>query len=369
LKFEQCNPVPVPAYGPIDSIQSTLTTVFDWQYALANLKLLNLYDKGQAATWNASDLPWDTAVDLERLFREQLTVGIGEFMNRVMAPPRKLTDREALDYRTNAAGYLLSQFLHGEQGALIACAKLISSLPFEEGKWYAANQATDEARHVEVYHRYLTQKLGIAYEVHPSLRALFSSIVESPHWDLTFLGMQIMVEGLALAAFSGVGMLLTGEPLISEIIRRVALDESRHVAFGVIALRELYSGGLSAQELREREDFVIHASELLRERMVMTPVIERLGWEPAIWNPWVTDMPFMKAFRQTMFTKIVPNLRSIGLLTPRVRAAFDAMGLMRYAELKDSIEDATVRPPDELISQVADFMKTDVAQRMRQSGN
>ena len=114
---------------------------------------------------------------------------------------------------------MLSQFLHGEQGALIAAAKIVQTVPGEEAKFYAANQVADEARHVEVYHRYLTEKLGVSYEVHPSLNRLLNDIVSDSRWDVTYLGMQIMVEGLALAAFGLMRVMMQNEPLIQDITR------------------------------------------------------------------------------------------------------------------------------------------------------
>ena len=143
----------------------------------------------------------------------------------------------------NMTSFMLSQFLHGEQGALLATAKIVQGVPWEEAKFYAANQVADEARHVEVYHRYLTEKLGVSYPVNANLRTLLDQIIRDPRWDITFLGMQIMVEGLALAAFGVTRMQMADEPLIQDIITRVMGDESRHVAFGVLALHELYEQG------------------------------------------------------------------------------------------------------------------------------
>ena len=138
---------------------------------------------------------------------------------------------------------MLSQFLHGEQGALLATAKIVQGVPWEEAKFYAANQVADEARHVEVYHRYLTEKLGLSYECVPSLNRLLDDIITDSRWDITFLGMQIMVEGLALAAFGVTRMQMMDEPLIQDLIGRVMQDESRHVAFGVLSLADLYTQG------------------------------------------------------------------------------------------------------------------------------
>src|SRR4030095_4710105 len=182
--------------------------------------------------------------------------------------------------------FMLSQFLHGEQGALVATAKIVQGVPWTEAKFYAANQVADEARHVEVYHRYLTEKLGLSYAISPSLNRLLDDIIEDPRWDVTFLGMQIMVEGLALAAFGVTRLQMADEPLIQELITRVMGDESRHVAFGVLSLSDLYTQEMSSTELKEREEFVIEATHLLRDRLLMTPVFERLGWDTKVWTEW-----------------------------------------------------------------------------------
>jgi hypothetical protein len=252
--------------------------------------------------------------------------------------------------------FMLSQFLHGEQGALLATAKIVETVPWAEAKFYAASQVLDEARHVEVYHRYLTEKLGLSYGVHPSLQQLLDDILRDPRWDLTFLGMQILVEGLALAAFGLLRLQMAGEPLIQDITARIMADESRHVAFGVLALENLYTKEMDARELREREDFVIEASHLLRERLMMQPVFERLGWEVPVWLEWAQRTPFMVGFRQMTFSKIVPNLKRLGLLTPRVREAYGKMDLLRFENEKDSVEEPEVKPPAELVQLLLQLM-------------
>ncbi len=244
--------------------------------------------------------------------------------------------------------FMLSQFLHGEQGALVATAKIVQQVPTEEAKFYAANQVADEARHVEVYHRYLTEKLGLSYEIHPALGSLLEDIVGDSRWDITYVGMQIMVEGLALAAFGMMKLMMQDEPLIQDITTRIMNDESRHVAFGVLSLEGIYKD-MSDAELREREDFVIEATYLMRDRMLMHSVFDRLGWDQKVWVPWMSQTPFMKGFRQMLFSKIVPNLKRLGLLTPRVRAEYEKIGILQFETQKDSTEDPTPMPPAELI--------------------
>jgi hypothetical protein len=193
--------------------------------------------------------------------------------------------------------------------------------------------------------------------VHPSLGELLDQIVADSRWDVTYLGMQILVEGLALAAFGTMRLMMQNEPLIQDITARIMSDEARHVAFGVLSLQKLYGGELSGRELREREDFVIEATQLLRDRLLMHQVFERLDWDRAIWVPWMAETPFMKGFRQMMFSKIVPNLKRLGLLTPRVREAYAKLDILRFEHEKDSVEEPDVKPPEEMVRLMMQFFQ------------
>lgn len=360
MDYAQNNPIPVPPGGAFESVRSTIDTIFDWQYALEKRNLLALYEKGKAQNWNASDLDWSIDVSIEKMMRDRAQAGVGQMMDSVMNPPVKLDQDTLVELQLNMNAFMLSQFLHGEQGALVATAKIVQATPLEESKFYAASQVMDEARHVEVYHRYLTEKLGVSYPVVGSLQTLLDDIVMDSRWDVTFLGMQIMVEGLALAAFGMMRLMMTGEPLIQDITTRIMADESRHVAFGVLTLADLYTDEMSGNELREREDFVIEATHLLRERLLMTPVFERLGWDADLWTRWAQETPFMKGFRQMTFSKIVPNLKRLGLLTPRVRDAYAKWDLLRFEHLKDSVEEAEPQPPEELVQLLMQFFQENV---------
>jgi hypothetical protein len=349
MKYTQHNPLPIPDIGPTEPIDVTMTSIFDWEYALHRENLLNLYEKGKANTWNASDLDWSTEVNLEKIQRDYMGMGSQDVFNQMMNPPRALDQKEAIDLNLNINAWMLSQFLHGEQGALLATAKIVQGVPWEEAKWYAANQVADEARHVEVYHRYLTEKLGVSFGVNRHLRVLLDEIISDSRWDMTYLGMQIMVEGLALAAFGMMRLQWPDEPLIQDITTRIMADESRHVAFGVLSLEHLYTKELTAAELKEREDFVIEATHLMRDRLLMEDVYERMGFDVKTWVDWSITTPFMSGFRQMLFSKIVPNLKRLGLLTPRVRDAYEKLDLLRFEHMKDSSEDPEVASPAELV--------------------
>ena len=322
MKYVQRNPVPIPASGAFSEVRATLDAVFDWEYALKRQNLLGLFEKGKALNWNSNELDWSVDVDMERVMRERVG-GAGGMMNQLLSPPRPLTPDETVTLQIHMNSFMLSQFLHGEQGALLATAKIVETVPWAEAKFYAASQVLDEARHVEVYHRYLTEKLGLSYGVHPSLQTLLDDILRDPRWDLTFLGMQILVEGLALAAFGLLRLQMAGEPLIQDITGRIMADESRHVAFGVLALEDVY---------------------------------ERMGFDVKTWVDWSIKTPFMSGFRQMLFSKIVPNLKRLGLLTPRVRDAYAKMDLLRFEHEKDSIEEPEVKPPAELVQLLLQLM-------------
>jgi hypothetical protein len=352
LNYEQKNPLPLPASGPTESVSSAFDSVFDWEYALDRDALLALYEKGKDQTWNASELDWSIEVDLEKMAQERIDSGSYITMNQLLDPPRPLEPRESVEMNLNMTSWMISQFLHGEQGALLATAKIVMAAPFEEAKWYGANQVADEARHVEVYHRYLTEKLGRSFEVNPQLQTLLDDILSDSRWDMTYLGMQIMVEGLALAAFGMMRVELPDEPLIQDITTRIMHDESRHVAFGVLSLEDLYRNQLTSSELREREDFVIEATHLMRDRLLMEQVYERMDWDVDVWVDWASRTPFMLAFRKMLFSKIVPNLKRLGLLTPRVREAYDKLGILKYESMKDSTQDPEIEIPADLIELV-----------------
>ena len=336
--------IPIPPAGRLEAVGETSETVFTWDYEVRREALLNLYEKGKRLQWNAStDIDWSIDVDPER-FPDFLSA---EVVNTLLSPPRKLEEKEFVRLRVHQLGWMLSQFLHGEQGALLATAQIVNTVPWLEAKFYAASQVIDEARHVEVYRRYLTEKLPFAFPVNPHLHTLLTQIIRDPRWDVTYLGMQIMVEGLALAAFGMMHFMNPHERLLQQITSAVMRDEARHVAFGVLSLEDVYRQ-MTASELREREDFVIEAAHLMRERLLMQEVWERLGYDLDVWTRWSIETPFMQAFRQLLFSKIVPNLKRLGLLTPHVREAFAKIGVLQFEDLPDSTQDEKVTVPPAL---------------------
>ena len=230
----------------------------------------------------------------------------------------------------------------GEQGALLCTAKIVETVPWIDAKYYAATQVVDEARHVEVFAQYLDKKLdGIKYPVNTHLGALLDDILEDSRWDMTYLGMQIMVEGLALAAF-GFMHQTTEEPLLKKLLRYVMADEARHVAFGVLSLQEVYQE-LTVAELRDRQEFTFEAALRMRDRFMRQEVWERMGIPVKDMVKFSLEMPDeLRMFQKMLFSKIVPNCKKLGLLDAGdgwLRDRFTDIGVIEFENWVDTGEE------------------------------
>ncbi|MCC7078768.1 MAG: ferritin-like domain-containing protein, partial [Acidimicrobiia bacterium] len=262
--------------------------------------------------------------------------GIQGFIEQMIqgSPIESLPEAERTRFRWELQSWMVSQFMHGEQGALVATSRLVETVPSIDAKYYAAVQVMDEARHVEAYAKYLNEKLHHSYPITGALQSLLEDIVTETRWDITYLGMQIMVEGLALAAF-GLANFMVQDPIVKQITDLVMRDEARHVAFGVLSLQGIYED-MSGPELAEREEFVMEASTLMRDRFLLEDVWERMGVDVAAGRHFANVAAPMIAFRQMLFSKIVPNLNKLGLLTDRVRCHFEELGVIQHEHNLDS---------------------------------
>ncbi|HET8931754.1 MAG TPA: ferritin-like domain-containing protein, partial [Acidimicrobiales bacterium] len=303
----------------IHTVQDNADSIFTWDYEKGKRPRLNrLYEKAKHSQWNGeTDLDWSIEVDQEKIAREQGTVGADVFgmlgIDLTGTPMAKWTESEWVTMQIESQNWSLSQFMHGEQGALVCTAKIVETVPWIDAKYYAATQVMDEARHVEVFAKYLDEKMNGHYPINYHLRALLDDIIEDSRWDMTYLGMQIMVEGLALAAF-GMAYQTTTEPLFKQLLKYVMSDEARHVAFGVLSLKEYYAE-LSDSEMAERQEFAFDAAVRMRDRFLQQEVWERMGVDPrqAIKLFSVIDKN-EDPFQQLLFSKIVPNCSKLGLL-------------------------------------------------------
>jgi len=324
-------------------VKNNADSIFTWDYALARPALRKLYEKAKTGQWNGTtDLPWDTEVDVEKTVKQDQEV-LGTGIDATVfdgTPVAKWGEKEWLEFGVEGRNWQLSQFLHGEQGALICTAKIVETVPWYDAKLYASTQVMDEARHVEVFARYLDEKLGGSYQVNAHLRMLLDDIINDSRWDMTYLGMQVMVEGLALAAFGFLHQ-VTQEPLLKQLLRYVMSDEARHVAFGVLSLKEVYDG-MTDLEMKDRQEFAFEAAVRMRDRFMSQEVWERMGVNVRDIVPIVLADPTRGMFQSMLFSKIVPNCKKLGLLDRNdkwLRHRFEDMGVIQFEDWVDTGEE------------------------------
>jgi hypothetical protein len=305
---------------------------FDWSYPHDFPEMQELYDRAKRAQWNGDDLPWHIHVDPLDPARQVLPEDFLAFDLLEEKIGARLSPKEKLELQHAFASWMLSQFLHGEQGALFAAAQVTEAVQFFDGKLYGSTQVMDEGRHVEVFHRYLDTKLEKLYQINDNLFVIIDALMQDGRWDMKFLGMQIMVEGVALGAF-GTLYRETKEPLLKELLRNVIRDESRHVHYGVLALREHIKTELGESERREREDWAFEVALLMRNRFLAYEIYEEY-YEGLMtrkeWREIAYASPGMDRFRHVMFSRMVPNLREIGLLSDRIKPHYARVGLEKY---------------------------------------
>ncbi len=310
-----------------ERLDSRCPTTWTWSYESSRRDLRNLYEKAKQEQWEAKALEWTTDVDPERENFPDAQIPIyGTHLWR------KLDARGVAEVRRHQVAWTLSQFLHGEQGALLATSQIVDTVPWIDAKLYAATQVFDEARHVEVYERYLREKVELTYPVNAALRELLDQVLADPRWDMKYLGMQILIEGLALAAFRFIHT-FSSEPLIKDLTHHVMQDEARHVAFGVLSLRDHYAMGLNETERREREEFTFEACRLMRDRFLMHEVWGALGMPVDECVELTLRSPAMQEFRRLLFSRIVPNVKRLNLLSPWLRERFAELGILAFEDL------------------------------------
>jgi hypothetical protein len=328
--------------------------IFSWNYERERPQLVTLYNKGMSSQWNSvTELDWSTDVDLDRLVHQSKQPNLSVLVAREAAqvpgsPFASWGDKEftALGIETYKAQ--LSQFMHGEQGAMMAAAKIVETVPWIDAKYYAATQTMDEARHTEVFAKYIHTKLGEAYPMNDDLEQQVTDLLEDSRWDFTYLGMQIVIESLALAVF---GSMLRNveEPLLKKLLRYVMSDEARHVAFGVLSLHELYQD-MSSADLKDRQEFLAENTLRSRYRSLNPEMWERLGIDFHAALPSLQegasrlDMSVYNGFNQGFFAKLVPNVRKLGLLDANdgyLRRLWGEKGLLEYEFADDTGDDYT----------------------------
>jgi hypothetical protein len=345
---------PLPSRHDMDEavhvIHDNAERLFLWDYERDRGQLVTLYNKAMGSQWNSvSDLDWSVEVDPERLVAEQDSPLLGVARVAATLPGSPLSawsDREFTQLGIELFKASLSQFMHGEQGAMMTAAKIVETVPWIDAKYYASTQTMDEARHTEVFAKYLRTKLGDAYPMSPFLKAQIWSLLEDSRWDIAYLGMQIVIESLALAAFGDM-LRRTEEPLLAKLLRYVMSDEARHVAFGVLTLSEFYAD-LSEGELLERQEFLVDATLNSRARATTPEVWERMGTTAADVMPFIveaaqkTKLNPARGFARGFFAKLVPNVRKLGLLDANngyLREKWGEAGLLEFEFADDTGSD------------------------------
>ncbi|MDQ6798711.1 MAG: ferritin-like domain-containing protein [Actinomycetota bacterium] len=344
---DDASEAPVPAIIEVDppervhSVASGAATLMTWEYGSTRAGLASLYERAKSNQWNGrTDLPWETEVDQESVVRANAdrVGGLALDLDVTGTPAERWGDPEWLRFGVESQNWTMSQFLHGEQGALVCAAKIVESVPWIDAKYYAATQVMDEARHVEVFSRYLDTKLSGRYPVNAQLQMLLDDVIADSRWDLTYLGMQVMLEGLGLAAFALIQEQTT-EPLLRRLLDYVIADEARHMAFGVISLRDVYAD-LSEPEIRDRQEFAFESVLGIRDRILQQEVWERMGVPARVAVPLVRQSPEHHALNAKLFARIVPACSTIGLLDAGdgwLRRRFDELGVLQYERPNDEM--------------------------------
>jgi hypothetical protein len=341
--------IPSPASW---DVPQDFQTCFNWEFAPERTRLLGLYERGKTMQWNANDrIDWSQELDPEnpqQLPEESLPVSGAPFYQRMSAA-------EKAEIRRNYQAWTVSQFLQGEQGALICAAKIVQQVPDMDSKFYAATQTMDEARHVEVYKR-LLQKFGVAYPMTRPLKELLDQVLRDRRWDMTYLGMQVVIEGLALAAFARTRD-HAQNPLAAAVNAYVMEDEARHVAFGRIALRDYYPQ-LTEAERDEREEFLVEACKLMRERFDAIELWQHLDVPIQEAVEYLLASGAQQKFRANLFSRIVPTVKDIGLWGERVRRGYEQMGVLQFAD----VDVQALQEADQQIARAIDARRRHVEQ-------
>ena len=305
-----------------------LETLWDYDYEPTHQELDTLYETAKKNQWNGSTaIDWSRPIGTEGpVLNVQMAFAGTNFFSR-------LSPEEQKDVEIRVSAWRLSQFLHGEQGALVVCGQLVNSIPELDAKLYASTQVVDEGRHVEVFERYV-KKLHRIYPVDPLLKSVLDEILATNMWELKLLGMQMIVEGLAIAAFN-VMRRQTADPTLGQLLDYVLQDEGRHVNFGYFALRRSIPD-MEAAKREYLEDFTYRVCDLMYARDERTgfrsiqEVWNEMGWDgEKIWRETVKTSQTTKAFNSFLFQdNLMPRLVRLGLISDRIAPRYREIGLL-----------------------------------------
>ena len=311
----------------VEIFQTPLTGSYNWDYTVQDNRIKKLYELGKKLNWNVEvDVDWTPA--FSDIGSEEFDFEDNQWKDH---PDYKLWDKEKrLDFFKDLNAWSTSQFLHGEQGALLVASQLACCAPTFNAKLYAASQTFDEARHVEAFNKYLQTRIKRTWPIGTALKGLLDKILTDPRWDLKFIGMQIVIEGLALAAFNAAKS-ATNDPVYEEMLEYIIRDEARHVTFGVNYLEE-YVKTLTEEEKQDRAQFAFEACTVSRNRLRAYDVWEKYGMDIELTEEYNKTNIFQTQFQDVLFSRIMPNLKRIGLLTDELIPEYEKLGVMGYAD-------------------------------------
>ncbi len=311
-------------------VETTCPTQWKFEYESNDPQLDDLYERAKTDQWNVSvDIDWEKGIreDNDVFKRTETPMAQTKFF-------KSLSKQTQSDVLANQAAYMLSQFLHGEQGALLCCGQLVDSVPTIEGKLYAATQVMDEARHVEVFHRYLNL-LDRSYPVMTGLKDVLDAILAAESWQAKCVGMQIMVESLAMGTFRNM-MIQAEDPVLQSIVRLTAQDEARHVAFGILSLSEEIPK-MPEDERVALEDFGLAALGILQDgaqptgQAIMDAGIDPEDMRKAIAEEEEQTIGMKTLQKSVIHEYMIPNMAKVGLITDRIRPKYVDQGLILAA--------------------------------------
>jgi len=311
----------------MDVVGAPYLSVFCDDHAIPDTTMAGIYAKAKTQQWNAAtDIDWQAELDPDNpLDMPDGTVVL--YGSRIWDA---MGEADRVRVRQHVQSWNLSQILHGEQAAMMCAAKLVQTSDELDVKLCSAVQATDEARHVEVFSRLLGGHFDVDYPVSKSMRALLRDTLSDSRPDITSLGMQILVEGIALSIFQSIRGYSRSD-YVKDIFSRVLRDEARHFGAGQVSLRNFYAG-LGGAEKAEREEFICESAVRLHDHLCADDIWEPIGMSRRECGELVRSSAVAQSLRRSLFRRLVPSVRDLGLMGPRVRAVFEELGVLAYAE-------------------------------------
>jgi len=310
----------------VEIFQTPLTGSYNWDYTVQDNRIKKLYELGKKLNWNVEeDVDWTP--EFKDIQDEEFEFENSQWERHPVYKTWNTEKRK--DFFRDLNAWSLSQFLHGEQGALLVASQLASCAPTFNAKLYAASQTFDEARHVEAFNKYLQTRIKKSWPIGRALKGLLDKILTDPRWDLKFIGMQVVIEGLALAAFQ-TSKESSSDEVYKNMIELIIRDEARHVTFGINYLTDFVKT-LSEEEQIDRAKFALEACTVSRNRLRPYDVWEAYGMNIEETEDYQKKEIFQAQFQDILFSRIMPNLKRIGLLREELVPEYEKMGVMGYA--------------------------------------